>query len=609
MTAEAAALLAAGDEAGALSALRSAVSGGDRRPPLLLNLAVAEGRAGDDARAGALFDMLERCCPGWEEPALRRAERARAAGRMDEAADAYERVLAINPARPEALIGLAVLLLREGRPERAASLLLRACHTAPDRAEAWDALGFALMGTEDATGAASAFAEAHRLAPGEVSYALHRVEACGKAGILDAELARLEAAATSEPLDTTVAIARGAALEALGRLDDAADAQEIATALDPGCAVAASMLACVLVAANRLEEADAALGRAIVLDPDSALLANNRAVVLMRLHRPAEARALLLDLLARHPPEPGVLCNLATATLSCGQQAEAEAIVQAAIRLAPDQALPRRTLCNTLIYGAAADGASVLAALRACSDRLARSEAPPLANARDPERRLRLGLLSGTMRTHPVGWLTIGAFEALDPAAFDIVGLSQMRSDDPIARRFHALASEWHDIARLDDAGLRRLARDAAIDLLIDLGGYGDAGRMPACALRLAPVQVKWVGMQNHSTGLPEMDWFITDRWETPPGYEHLYSERLLRLPDGYVCYAPPPHAPDVGPLPAHACRHVTFGCFNNIAKVTPHVIRTWARILHRVSWGAARAEGAPAIRRRHGASDAGRVR
>ena len=74
---------------------------------------------------------------------------------------------------------------------------------------------------------------------------------------------------------------------------------------------------------------------------------------------------------------------------------------------------------------------------------------------------------------------------------------------------------------------------------------------MPACAYRMAPVQVKWVGMQNHSSGLAEMDWILTDRWETPPALAHLYSERLLSLPDGYVCYSPPPYAPDVAPLPA----------------------------------------------------------
>jgi predicted O-linked N-acetylglucosamine transferase (SPINDLY family) len=106
---------------------------------------------------------------------------------------------------------------------------------------------------------------------------------------------------------------------------------------------------------------------------------------------------------------------------------------------------------------------------------------------------------------------------------------------------------------------------------------------MAACARRLAPVQIKWVGMQNHSSGLPEMDWFLTDRWETPPALESVYSERLLRLPDGYVCYSPPAHAPDVMPAPVLRNRCVTFGCFNNIAKIVPRAISTWCEILRAV--------------------------
>jgi protein O-GlcNAc transferase len=135
----------------------------------------------------------------------------------------------------------------------------------------------------------------------------------------------------------------------------------------------------------------------------------------------------------------------------------------------------------------------------------------------------------------------------------------------------------------LNDKALAVKARELGIDILIDFGGYGEAGRMTACAYRLAPVQIKWVGMQNHSSGLAEMDWIITDRWETPPELEHVYSERQLRLPDGYVCYTTSPHAPDVGPLPALSNGHITFGCFNNLAKITPRVIATWCTILHRL--------------------------
>jgi predicted O-linked N-acetylglucosamine transferase (SPINDLY family) len=241
-------------------------------------------------------------------------------------------------------------------------------------------------------------------------------------------------------------------------------------------------------------------------------------------------------------------------------------------------------LCNTLPYCDGTTGADLLAALRDCAGRLPRQPQAAFANPRDPDRPLTIGLLSGSLRTHPVGWLTIAGFETLDPARFSLVCLAQNAAPaNMMARRYHAISREWIDVDTLDDRALVARARDIGIDVLIDLGGYGDAGRMPACAHRLAPVQVKWVGMQNHSTGLPEMDWLLTDRWETPPELAQLYSERLLRMPDGYVCYSPPPYAPDVVPLPALANGHVTFGCFNNLAKVTPRVLATWAAVLRRM--------------------------
>ena len=133
------------------------------------------------------------------------------------------------------------------------------------------------------------------------------------------------------------------------------------------------------------------------------------------------------------------------------------------------------------------------------------------------------------------------------------VGMSAPAVAERITRLREAgvIRREWIEIDSLSDAAVTALARERGVDILIDLGGYGDAARMPACANRMAPVQIKWVGMQSHSSGLAEMDWFISDRWETPDGFERYYSERLLRLPDGYVCYTPPPHAPAPPPRPS----------------------------------------------------------
>ena len=122
-----------------------------------------------------------------------------------------------------------------------------------------------------------------------------------------------------------------------------------------------------------------------------------------------------------------------------------------------------------------------------------------------------------------------------DPLAFEIIVLGSTGHGIQFARRFRAIAKEWHDIDAIDDAGVAALARSAGIDVLIDLAATAMPAACWSAAHRAAPVQIKWVGMQNHSSGLAEMDWFITDRWETPPGFEQLYSERLLRLPDGYI--------------------------------------------------------------------------
>jgi len=577
------ALLAMGHPAEALPVLRAAAAIRDATPVTLLNLALAEDRAGDRDRARRRMQDLADSLPDWDEPHLRLAESLRAEGCKDAAEQAYAAVLAINPRREEAMISLAVLRLGRGDASGATTLLLRCCGLAPNNAEAWDALGLALLQTGDATGAAGAFAEALRVVPRWLDAALHLVDAACAAGTAEAELARFEAAALADPLDPVGATARGVLLERLGRRNEAIDALEVAVTLAPDAPRPTALLAGVLTRTTRVDEAAKWLRRAIELDPAEPRLHNDHAAVLMRQHRHAEARAELIELIATYGEQPGALCNLAVATVSCGLQQEAVSSAERAIALLPDALSPRRALANTLPYREAVTGAELLAALTACSDRAPRGAPPIFENRPDPDRRLRLGLLSGSLRTHPVGWLTIAGFETLDPHAFELVVLAQHAARDSIARRFRAIAGEWHDVDSIDDAGLAALGHSLGIDVLIDLGGYGDAGRMLACAHRLAPVQVKWVGMQSHSSGLAEMDWIITDRWETPPGFEPLYSERLLRLPDGYVCYSPPPYAPDVVPLPALANGHITFGCFNNLAKVTPLVIATWARILRRL--------------------------
>jgi protein O-GlcNAc transferase len=562
-------------------ALRRARELGDGSAVTQINLALAEDRLGLNGRAR--LRALARYCPDWDEPPLRLAESFRRDGEMALAAAEYERSLELNPNRTEALLGLGVLSLMSGDPARAQILLLRCCGIRPRLAEAWDALGLALLATKDAAAATSAFAEARRLSPSNIAFALRLVDAVIAAGTAEAELARLEVATRNDPLDVAQLTARGALLDRLGRHEEAVDLLETAVLLAPAAPLPAAVFANALLHAGQFREAVPALQRAAELAPDSMTLRNDHAAALNRVHRYREGRDILEALIAEHGEQPALLCNLCNSLVSLGMQAEGVALARRATELAPELHLGWRTLVSALSYADGVSGAELLAVAQRAGATLPRGDARAPTPFDTAGRRLRLGLLSPNLRTHPVGWLTLAAFEALDPAVFELVCFGQAPSEDAVCRRFQAIAAEWHTATGRPAGNVAADIRAAGIDILIDLGGWGDQGTLGACALRPAPVQVKWVGMQNHSSGVAEIDWFITDRWETPAGADSLYSERLLRLPDGYVCYSAPPNAPEVAPLPALARGAVTFGCFNNLAKITPATVAAWARVLQRV--------------------------
>ncbi|WP_368044674.1 O-linked N-acetylglucosamine transferase family protein [Sabulicella glaciei] len=172
--------------------------------------------------------------------------------------------------------------------------------------------------------------------------------------------------------------------------------------------------------------------------------------------------------------------------------------------------------------------------------------------SRETEGRTRMSILSPGLGRHPVGWLTLAGLERLPEEGFDLIVCSQRGFEDPLDRRFRALAAEWRDVpAGLTDHDLAEWLRARDLDLLLEMGGHGEGGRVSCLRHRPAPVAVKWVGAQSATTGVPGVAWMLTDARETPAGFEPHYTEQLLRLPDGYVCYTPPPYARP----PSRPCR------------------------------------------------------
>ncbi len=205
--------------------------------------------------------------------------------------------------------------------------------------------------------------------------------------------------------------------------------------------------------------------------------------------------------------------------------------------------------------------------------------APTFVNDRDPDRRLRIGYVSPDLRRHPVGILLAPVLDHHDRTAFETYCYYNFAGADRMTERMRRAAAHWRDVADLDDAALAARIRVDRIDILVDLAGHTTHTRLPTFAQQPAPVQVSWLGYFN-TTGVATMDYFVTDPYSSPPGQERFYVEKLVRLPATRFCYEPPEFMPEVNALPALRSGHVTFGCFNSVAKVNVRVLALWARLL-----------------------------
>lgn len=285
----------------------------------------------------------------------------------------------------------------------------------------------------------------------------------------------------------------------------------------------------------------------------------------------------LEEAVALFPDDARLGIQLAKSLRDQGRVEEAFAEVEHAAALAPNDASIRSEKLFLRQYVPGADPVEMLAEHRAWNETQPTYE-PCLDVTRLTGSKLRVGFVSPDLGYHPVGLFLAPLLEHFDSSRVEAFCYSHRGKIDDQTRRL-ASSSTMLDVRRMDDAALAKRIADDGIDVLFDLAGHTDDNRLPVFARRPAPVQITWAGYVG-TTGLDAMDHLLADRFHVPEGAEANYSENVLRMPHGYVCYEPPEYAPQVDPRPRRGGEHVTFGCFNNASKMNGLVLATWARIL-----------------------------
>jgi predicted O-linked N-acetylglucosamine transferase (SPINDLY family) len=196
----------------------------------------------------------------------------------------------------------------------------------------------------------------------------------------------------------------------------------------------------------------------------------------------------------------------------------------------------------------------------------------PFENSPEPERRIRLGILSGEFSTGSIDFFLPPILRHHNPSEIELFAYSAGANEDSGTGRYRQLFHHWRDVSDLTDDETDAAIRADRIDILLDVSGHLPHMRLSVFAKRAAPVQIAYPRYPC-TTGLDAMDYRVTDRWADPAGLTDAhYSEKLLRVPSGYLAYEPPDDAPPVTDLPARANRHVTFGFFQTPLKLNPGV-------------------------------------
>lgn len=357
-----------------------------------------------------------------------------------------------------------------------------------------------------------------------------------------------------------------------------ADAQA-AIALKPHHRGALANLGLARIATTDYAGAVAALRQLTACHPRFAPGYGNLGIALDGLGQPAEARAAFEAGLALAPDNLELLRGLGDALGKLGDMRAAAGSYRRALELQPAHAPTRSSYLATLNYLDDLAPAEKAEIARDYGRRLEQAiPALPAAATSREDRPLRIGFISGDLRTHSVSFFLTTVLPALGQLGDQLFAYATHPAEDATSDALRPSFTAWRNITGLGDTDAAARIRADAIDILIDLSGYSSAHRLPLLAQKPAPLAMTWLGYPA-TTGLTRIDYVIADRRVLPPELEPLFTERPLRLADSFLCFAPhqfapPPHRTD-GP--------VTFGSFNKTTKLSAGCVATWARILHRV--------------------------
>ena len=343
-------------------------------------------------------------------------------------------------------------------------------------------------------------------------------------------------------------------------------------------------LANVLFYMGETDAAESECRKAIRLDKKYVTAYSNFSALLLGKGAFAEAETTVRRAISLQPNNAEAYTNLATILRQQGRLRDTEAAFHRALKLDPDY----EEACGNLIFlrdfNTGLNFEDQQKDRREWAERFVDSLSvhwKPHEKEKSPDRRLRIGYVSGDFRNHSAA-ITFGAalFER-DRQEFEVFCYMTSAQRDAITEKFENNADAWRPCWGLIDVDLDAQVRADKIDILVDLAGHFAGNRLPVFARKPVPIQITAWGHCT-GTGMKAMDYILADWVIMPPEDAKYCAENVVELSCG-LSFVPPEGAPDVLAAPSSTRDHVTFGCFNRIEKIVDETLHVWSEVLQRV--------------------------
>jgi predicted O-linked N-acetylglucosamine transferase (SPINDLY family) len=505
------------------------------------------------------------------------------AGQPEIAVRLITRALLADPTDATAHCNLATVLLALHRLDQA---LIR-CDTAialrPDYADAHFNRGIALDGLDRLVDAILSFETALALNPSHadalnnLGNTLHRLGRFGDA------TASYDKAIALRPGFALAFNNRGAAYKELMQADLALADFDRVLALVPKHAIAWTNRGEALLALRRFDEALQSYGNALSIDPRMQDAMLGRANILMLTRKIDEAMAACQSALAIEPGSARALTQLGQCHARRGNTEQAIARFDQALAIKPDDEAALSNKVYTMDFSGQSSFAQQQQARsdwwRQIGSRIAAQAPLQHSNDRDPARRIVLGYVSSDFMHRSAAFAVRPILENHDKHRFEVICYSGSATQDAVTDSFRRAADRWRDVSQWPDDRLVDCIRADKVDILTDLSGHSGGNRLRVFARKPAPIQVTAWG-HNTGTGLPTIDYLLSDPVLIPAAVRPLFAERIYDLPTAMIIEPPPVEARCATP-PVLSNGYLTYGVFNRVSKISDAAIRVWARILH----------------------------